>query len=47
MNGIERLKALDLVSESRHLSPEEWMERYKIEKEVEAIYAMEAIYWQQ
>lgn len=33
--GIEKLKAIDMISENRQLSPEEWIERYKIEQAVE------------
>lgn len=44
---LNQLEFWDNLAESRELLADKWRERYKIEDELENIYAMEAIYWQQ
>jgi hypothetical protein len=46
-NLLQQLEGIDRLCESRELLAEEWQKRYEIENELENIYQMEAIYWQQ
>lgn len=47
MKLLNQLQKWDEESERRELKAEEWKSRYQIEEELEKIYAMEAIFWQQ
>ncbi|RLN23448.1 hypothetical protein C2845_PM07G29970 [Panicum miliaceum] len=44
---LSQLDEIDKLAESRELSADIWEKRYKLEDELENIYQMEAIYWQQ
>jgi len=44
---LMRLNDLDKALETRVLSAEEWNSRYEIEEQLEIIYQMEEVHWQQ
>ena len=44
---LDKLKQLDLIADSRPLSPDEWAARYDLEDKVDLIFQMEELHWQQ